>query len=444
MKTLRRSGRQFQHRSRLTRADTDALSQASVTVEDLTHDGRGVARYQGKTVFISGALPGERVNVQFTQHKSQYSEAKLLSVEVTSPDRVVPSCSHAHVCGGCQLAHLSIAAQLIFKQQQVERSFSKIGDIHLPWQAPLLGDAWHYRRRTRWLVNRQGQLCYRALGGKNAVVIKDCQQLIPRLQVLMQQLQQDLPQLGQAAIDEIELVSIGQDNLTLFVNQHWTVKLEQSWMMWCQTQGVAGLVVDQPHQRHLPRKVLLATELTYSVAGYRLSLDVDQFIQVQEKVNAQLVDTAVDWLALSKQSYVVELFAGSGNFSLALAAASGQYLGLELSETSVASARANALTAGLEGARFAQADLFDGQWLCPLGVTHALLDPPRDGALLACQQLVKQKSLQTIVYVSCHPATLARDAAILKQAGFRLVRLALAEQFSQTYHVEVISLWQRQ
>lgn len=434
----------FKHRSRLQPASQAASHQLTdLSIHDMTHDGRGVARWQGKAVFVEGALQGELVDAQVLNQKSQYVEAKLTKVIEASEARIEPECQHAAVCGGCQLAHWQYDAQIQFKTQQVEKALLKHGFDALPWQAPLLGEQWHYRRRTRWLVNRQNQLCYRAQGGKNAVIIESCPQLTIAMSEKMQALQTFLLTWAVHPVDEVELTHVGHWQLSIYTNVHWQQGMVALWQDWCDQQKIDGLMVYQQHIRQQPVCIVKPTDLFYALSEGEIRLSVDQFVQAQESVNTQLAVTAAEWLSIGPQSNVLELFSGAGNFSMLLAKQSGQFLGLEISEKSVQNAQENAVRWGLTHTKFAVADLFDADWRCPQGITHVLLDPPRDGALHACQQLVKRKSIERIVYVSCHPASFARDAAVLKSAGYQLTKVALADQFAQTYHAELISLWEK-
>ena len=436
--------RQQKHTSKLTVNPALQSHRDKLAIQDLTHDGRGVGRLLGKAVFVAGALPGEAADIQVVNQKSQYIEAKLLGIENPSPARVAPVCAHFGVCGGCQLQHISDDMQHEFKRHQLERSLQK-AEIKLPedaWQADLLGDAFHYRRRTRFALNRQGELCYRALGGKNLAIIQDCPQLSQPLSALFQKLKQDLPRLPYMGVDEVELLSIGDNVLILHINLQWRDMNSAPWQAWCTANGIAGFGL-QGHGRDGKLTMISSAHLYYALDDIRFGLTPDQFVQAHEQVNQQMVATAVDWLAAGESDSVLELFCGMGNFSLPLAQKAQTLLGLELSDQSVAAAKENAQANGLTNCTFAKVDIFADDWICPREFSHVLLDPPWDGALAAATQLAKRKSVKRIVYVSCHPATLARDLVLLQKGGFKVQKICMADQFPQSYHVESVVLLTR-
>ena len=436
--------RQQKHTSKLTANPALQSHRVSLEIQDLTHDGRGVGRLQGKAVFVAGALPGETADVQIVNQKSQYIEAKLMGIENPSTARVVPACAHFGVCGGCQLQHVSQTMQHEFKRHQLDKSLQK-AEIKLTdgvWQADLLGDSFHYRRRTRFAINRQGELCYRALGGKNLAIIQECPQLSQSLSALFQKLKQDLPRLPYIGVDEVELLSIGDNALILHLNLQWRDMNLAPWQAWCAANGITGLGL-QGHGRDGKLTMITPVQLTYSLDDIRFELTSDQFIQAHEQVNQQMVATAVDWLAAGDTDSVLELFCGMGNFSLPLAKKAHTLLGLELSDQSVAAAKENAQANGLTNCTFAKVDIFADDWICPREFSHVLLDPPWDGALAAATQLAKRKSVKRIVYVSCHPATLARDLVLLQKGGFKVQKICMADQFPQSYHVESVVLLTR-
>jgi 23S rRNA (uracil1939-C5)-methyltransferase len=436
--------RQQKHTSKLTVNPALQSHRDSLEIHDLTHDGRGVGRLLGKAVFVVGALPGETADVQVVNQKSQYIEAKLLGITNPSPARVDPVCAHFGVCGGCQLQHISDAMQHEFKRHQLERSLQK-ADIKLAdgvWQTDLLGDQFHYRRRTRFAINRQGELCYRALGGKNLAIIQDCPQLSQSLSNLFQKLKHDIPRLPYQGVDEVELLSIGDNTLILHLNLQWRDMNLAPWQAWCAANGVTGLGL-QGHGRDGQLTIVSVADLHYALGDIRFGLTPDQFVQAHEQVNQHMVATAVEWLAAGEADTVLELFCGMGNFSLPLAKHAQNLLGLELSDKSVAAAKENALANGLTNCTFAKVDIFADDWICPREFSHVLLDPPWDGALAAATQLAKRKSVKRIVYVSCHPATLARDLVLLQKGGFKVQKICMADQFPQSYHVESVVLLTR-
>lgn len=429
------------HQSKLNNNTETTAKVVRLSINDMTHDGRGVAKLDGKTVFVSGALTDEVVDAQIVHQKSQYIEAKCVAVVEPSAHRIEPACAHFSVCGGCQLQHLSVENQVAFKQNQLARSLVKAGisTDKTEWHAPLTGDAWQYRRRARWALNRQGELCFRSAGGKYLVPITLCPQLSQPLSDAFVQLRQALAKLPHQGIDEIECLAIGALSLVLHTNQQWRDHHVTHWQNWCEQVGISGLAIQTP-DRSKGLSVIMSAQLSYQLDGLTFEFSPDQFVQTHESVNEQMVRLAKDWLAAGKYDSVLELFCGMGNFSLPIAQSAGSLLGLELNEQSVITAKANALANGIENTTFAQVDLFAPDWRPPASIAHVLLDPPWDGAQVVCERVAKQKSIKRVVYVSCHPATMTRDMAVLQKAGFKLSKMALIDQFPQSYHVEAIAL----
>lgn len=350
----------------------------SLDIQDLSHDGRGVGRWQGKAVFVDGALPGEQVTACVTHSRSQWLEARLESIEMPSPQRIPPSCPTFTRCGGCQLQHLSIDDQRQYKQQQLMQTLSRQG-IHLAhWDAPLLASDWAYRRRVRFVLNPRGELALRARGGQEQVVVPVCEQLLPDLQQLQQQLQTDLSNLPCKGIREVELFCVGNTAVTLHVDALWRDPYLPAWQAWAQTRGL-GLYL-QPLQRQAPLQTVVPVTLDYALNGLTLSVTPDQFVQPHGQINDAMVQRVVDWLQPSPESQVLDLFCGMGDFSLPLARQAKAALGLENNSASLALANANARINDLPQARFAMTDLFDTQTLLPRGYDRVVLDPPRDGA----------------------------------------------------------------
>lgn len=432
---------QVRHQSKLNSHKEATTQLVRLSIHDMTHDGRGVSKLEGKTVFVTGALTDEVVDAQIVHQKSQYLEAKCVTIIEPSAHRIKPNCAHFGTCGGCQLQHLSVDSQVAFKQNQLARSLVKAGidTTKTEWHQPLTGEPWQYRRRARWALNRQGELCFRSAGGKYLIPIQACPQLSQPLAECFVHLREALVKLPHQGIDEIECLAIGSLSLVLHTNQQWREHHLAHWQKWCEQVGIDGLALQTP-ERGTGLLVVKPSQLSYQLDGLTFEFSPDQFVQTHDTVNQQMVALANAWLDVSSEDPVLELFCGMGNFSLPIAQTAGSLLGLELNEQSVTTAKANATNNGITNTTFAQVDLFAPDWRPPAGLAHVLLDPPWDGAQVACERIAKQKSMKRVVYVSCHPATMARDMAVLQKAGFKLNKMALIDQFPQSYHVEAIAL----
>jgi 23S rRNA (uracil1939-C5)-methyltransferase len=424
-------------------------------VVDLAHDGRGIARVSGKAVFIAGALPGERVRFRVTKRRRQLEEAVLLDILTASPDRVTPRCAHFGVCGGCSLQHLSPEAQLAAKQRQLLDNLERIGGVRpLRVLEPLRGPAFAYRRRARLgvkYVHKKGRVLagFRERQKPYLADIRRCEILIERFATLPEDLaalvetlsvREQVPQVEVAAGDESAalvfrvMAAPGADDLVKlgeFGARHGV-------QIFLQTGGLETI-------RPL---VEPAQSLAYAVDAGRITLEFgpSDFIQVNRQVNAAMVAAAVELLDPRAGDAVLDLFCGLGNFTLPLARRAGSVMGIEGDAALVSRARENAVRNGISTAQFAADNLFEptrfGAWA---GSSYdlVLLDPPRAGALEIMERM-PQWHPRRVVYISCHPGSLARDAGILVQnQGFRLTGAGVMDMFPHTTHVESVAVFER-
>lgn len=417
------------------------LSQVPVT--DLTAEGKGLARIDGKVIFIEGALPGEVVDVRLSKSTRQFDEGSVSRLIQTSEQRQTPFCSHYDECGGCQLQHLPITLQHQAKEQGLRHKLRKTltnGEA-IAW---LTGPEQGYRRRARLSVFvTQGQTCigFRAQSSNRIVDIEQCPVLTLSLQGCLPLLRaQIIEQQIAGKIGHIELL---EDDLgvSVIVRLSRPLASEQrdSLEQWARQQDIL-LYWQEPEQDRISQH----QEHSYPVAGQKIGFHPQDFIQVNGVINDDMVDQAMTWLAPSANDVVLDLFCGAGNFSLPLAQRSLKVYAVEGLESLIAAGRQNAVRAGLDNLEFIAADLTQpvGKWLQQAGVTKVLLDPPRAGAWEFLPSLVKLKAKQ-ILYVSCNAATLARDAEYLVDHGYQVVRVSLMDMFPHTSHVETMMLLQR-
>jgi len=423
-------------------------------IVDLTEDGRGIARLQGKAVFIAGALPGERVRFRIARRRRQSDEGFLAEILERSPDRVAPGCAHFGVCGGCSLQHLSDTAQVAAKQRHLLDTLQRIGKLSAPRVLPpLRGPSWAYRRRARLgvrYVHKKGRVLagFRERDKPYVADLRRCEVLqapwgdLPRdLAALVQtlDLREKIPQVELAAGDSAMalvfrvLESPGAEDcgkLTAFALQHGVQIFLQR----------GGLDSVSPLQPGYP-------PLTYTVDEGRVVIEFGpvDFIQVNRDVNASMVAAAMDLLAPGATDEVLDLFCGLGNFTLPVARRARRVVGVEGDAALLQRARANAARNGAGNAEFFAANLFEpakfGTW-DQQRYDLVLLDPPRAGA---CELLgrMAQWRPRRVVYISCHPGSLARDAHILvHEQGFTLVCAGVMDMFPHTSHVESIAVFE--
>lgn len=436
-----------------------AAPEVTVKIESLDHDARGVGRIDGKVVFVDDALPGETVLAQVYRKKPSYSMARTVEVQRSSWMRVTPRCRHYGVCGGCSMQHLEPVAQVAIKQRLLEDAFKHIGGLS-PQQmfAPIHGPFWDYRFRARLAVRyvaRKGSVLVGFHERKSSFVadMDSCEVLPRRVSDLLVPLRRLIESMSiTERLPQIE-VAVGNDVVALVLRHLEPLTPEDRALLgefsrthdvqwWLQSKGpdtVQLLDADD------------ARELSYSLPEYgvRMPFKPTDFTQVNHQINQVLVSRAIALLAPKPQDRVLDLFCGLGNFTLPLARCSREVIGIEGAQTLVERALHNAKTNGVENASFEVRNLFEMtlEDLVALGrFDRILIDPPREGAMAVCEALAALKPEdrpERIVYVSCNPATLARDAALLHhQGGYSLRGAGVVNMFPHTGHVESIAIFE--
>lgn len=443
-------------RRRRVRRYPDGLFNVEIT--SLNHNGQGVGRLDNRVVFIDNALPGEQVEFQYTLRQKHHDEGVATQILNPSKDRVLPRCEFYAHCGGCRLQHLAPEAQIQFKQQQLANDYEHIGLLNLDktqWVPPLHATSWHYRTKARLGVKRVAKKNKVLVGfrEKNSPFITDmtyCDVLDQRVAELIAPLQtliaalsihDQIPQIELAAADQVCLIfrilapltEPDQQQLMHFARQH-------NILLKAQPKGPASIYNLWPREQPL---------LHYPVSELNIEFAVNDFTQVNQEINQQMVKQAIDWLALDAQDKVLDLFCGLGNFTLPVARQAGQVTGVEGDQALVDKAVANARLNQITNVEFVVDDLFttttQTQWYKDFkqaGWNKVLLDPPRSGAKEIIP-LIARHQPERIVYVSCNPATLARDAGLLVNAGYKLHQTGVMDMFPHTAHVESMALFIR-
>ena len=426
-------------------------STLTLDITGFDYEARGVARHDGKTHFVSGALPGERVTARVLESKKRYAIAEAIDILIPAPERVPPACPHYAACGGCALQHASDAAQRRLKETVWLEQLARIGGVRPQTVLPAVSGAdWHYRPRTR-LAWDGVNLGYRARAGNRVVPITHCLTLAPALAARLPDIRTLCATLARTtAILGVDL-SAGDDVNVLRIRLRDavdTLPAQEAVARW--NDGAA-----QPWQirlQHGADTVAIppgAPPLAYRLPDYGLTFPYapDDFTQNNAALNRRLVPLALAALAAPAGARVIDFFCGLGNFSLPLARSGAEVLGIEGVDEMVACATANAAAHGLaDRCRFTRADLFavTAKQLRRWGrADYWLLDPPRAGAQALCTALDAQHGPARIAYVSCNPGTLARDAAILSGKGYRIASGRLLHMFAQTAHVESLLLFTR-
>jgi 23S rRNA (uracil1939-C5)-methyltransferase len=425
-----------------------------VIIESLDREGRGVGHVEGKAVFIDGALPGEIVEFTVTKERPSYTLGTVRAIVAESSARTTPRCPYFGVCGGCSLQHMEFRAQVASKQRVLEDTLKHIGSVQPETLlAPIYGPQWRYRHRARlsarFVPKKGGALVgFHERGSSYVADMRSCEVLPAHVSALLSPLRELIQSLSIARrLPQIE-VAVG-DRVTVLVLRildPLTGNDERSLREFADLQGVqvwlqpAGPESAQPfHPRSMPA-------LAYALPEFGLSMEFSptDFTQVNHGVNEMLVRRALQLLEPSAGDTIGDFFCGLGNFTLPIARQGARVIGYEGSSVLIARARANAERHGLR-ADFAKANLFEAAELPQLErFDKLLIDPPRDGAAELMKALGERGAPRRVVYVSCDPATLARDAAILVHTkGFRMRAAGIANMFPHTSHVESIALFER-
>lgn len=432
----------------------DNMRLAEMTIDRMGHDGRGISSWNSKTLFVDGALTGEKVTARLLQNHSRYAEARVDQIIEASPDRIAAACQYYAKCGGCQLQHASAATQLVIKQaavfEQVERWASAKPKKILE---PILSSDYGYRRSARLAIDERGEtflLGFREANTHQLVNIDECVVLVPSLNQLIKPLQILFANLQtKNAISHVDLLAADKTLIVLRQMQLLSEQDYQSLKVFAKNHDCE--ICLQPNKS--PELVNLQQQaidprLFYSLEKYQLTIGFHplDFIQVNADVNEKMVHQALSLLDLKPDETVLDLFCGIGNFTLPIATQAKRVIGIEGQESMVLRGRENAKRLGIENVEFFAADLEKMglprlRQLCGQ-LDAVLLDPPRDGAKQSVA-LIAQLSPRRVVYVSCNPATLARDAKELLAAGYQLSALGIIDMFPQTAHVESMALFVR-
>ncbi len=427
-------------------------------IESLDYEGRGVGHIGGKVVFIEGALPGETVTFQTARSKTSYDVGSLVDILSPSPQRTRPRCPHFGVCGGCVMQHLEIGAQVAAKQRMLEDNLWHIAKVKPETMlSPIVGPAWGYRHkarlRARFVPIKGGVLVgFNEKASSYVAVMGQCEILPPHISALIHPLQELLAGLSiRDRIPQIE-VAVGEQVSVLVLRILDPLAPEDGPPIreFADRHGVQVWLQAKGPETAAPFHPLDAPPLGYSLPEYGLVYPFmpTEFTQVNPSINRVLVRRAMELLDPRPGERIADFFCGLGNFTLPIARLGASVLGMEGSAALVRRAQEGAERNGLAHATgFRQADLFemsaDGL-AAPGRFDKWLVDPPRDGAVALIKAITDATAPRRIVYVSCNPATLARDAGVLVQVkGYAMKAAGVVNMFPHTAHVESIALFEK-
>lgn len=432
------------------------IEPVSMRIERISHEGRGIAHHDGRTAFVQGALPGEQAEVKIRRRRRRQDEGEAVSISAPANDRVSPPCPHFGICGGCSLQHMDSAAQVRHKQASVADLLTHVGGVSPDrWLPALTGPTQGYRRRARLgvkYVPRKGDRVLVGFRERFSPFVADMDschvldarigQLLPALAELIRGLSipDRIAQIEVAAGDQSvglvfrnlrELSGNDREALIAFGQTHQILMFEQP--------GNESTVAPLGHSQ-------IRVDYALAEMGLTFAFSPTDFTQVNAAINRQMVPQALELLALEPAHRVLDLFCGLGNFTLPIAQQAAVAIGVEGAESLVERGRENAMRNGIENAQFYAADLTqiepDAEWLGG-HIDRVLLDPPRSGALEVLPAIAKLAPAR-IVYVSCGPATLARDAGeLVHQHGYRLECAGVMDMFPHTAHAEAMALFTR-
>lgn len=426
------------------------------TIETLSHDGRGIAREEGKTRFVDGALPGERVMAKMISTRSKFDELRAEEVLEASPERATPPCEYADLCGGCSLQHMAPDAQIRFKENTLREHFAHFGGIEPEqWIEPMRSPPLGYRRKARLgvrFVSKRDSVLVGFREKRNSFLadIDRCVVLDPRIGERIDDLRKLIYQMEAFQhIAQVE-VACGDDVAAMIFRN--MIPLSDG-------DRAALVAFGQAHDLHIylqPKgpdtvhRIWPETgeeRLSYQLPEFDLTMKFHpmDFTQVNADINQRMVHRAIDWLDVQPGDRVLDLFCGLGNFTLPLARKAGQVVGVEGDDAMVVRGRENAELNRLSNVTFHGANLhgdFTRESWASEGFDRILIDPPRSGAQEICEHLTAFGA-KRIVYVSCNPATLARDAGVIVSKGYRLVQAGVMDMFPHTTHVESIALFEK-
>ena len=425
-----------------------------IEIEALSHEGRGISHIDNKVIFTRGALPGEKVIASRTLSRAKYEEADVVEVIEPSLDRIDAKCSVYGICGGCSFQHLSSLNQISAKHDWLQSAFMGQSKVQpKEWLEPIQVESWGYRRKARlgvrYVAKKEKVLVgFRERKSSFVTVMSRCEVLHPSLGDNLEILSECIEALSiKDHVPQIEVAIAEKDTILILrhlqpLNENdekvlidYAKKLSITWYL-----QSGGLDTIKPLKNPV--------QLTYSIPKHNIEMSFlpNDFTQVNFELNKKMIDLALDLLDLNENDDVIDLFCGLGNFTLPISRYANKVVGIEGDQGLVERAKANAEENNITNALFYKADLFEDvsgfEWFRGKNYNKALIDPSRTGAI-EIVELLPKLNIERLVYVSCNPATLARDTAKLISLGFSLESAGVMDMFPQTAHVESIALFVR-
>lgn len=429
---------------------TTSRRQLTVIADSLDAAGQGIARLDGKTIFVADLLPGEEAQIELIQDKRSFAKAKVVKRLSTSPQRVQPLCRYFNQCGGCQQQHIDIELQRASKAEALQYLMMRETGIDKSATPVISGDPYGYRRRARLGLqyqpkNQRVVMGFRQTQTNTLVDIKSCPVLVPELDILLKPLSECLNQLSiKQKLGHVELIHA--DNSNIIMIRHLAPFSQTDRQKLHDFESEHGVSIWLAGNDNILDALMANSPMPeYQVAGEVLKFNPLNFIQVNGQINQLMVAQALAWLDLTDEDRVLDLFCGMGNFTLPIARLAKSVVGVEGVENLVEQARNNAQLNTISNATFynenLEAEIHSQPWAAQ-GFNKVLLDPARAGAAGVMEHLIKLMP-EKIAYVSCNPTTLARDSKVLLDAGYQLLHLRMLDMFPHTSHLESMALFIR-
>ncbi|MBT8433756.1 MAG: 23S rRNA (uracil(1939)-C(5))-methyltransferase RlmD [Gammaproteobacteria bacterium] len=425
-----------------------------VTIDAMSHEGRGIAHVSGKTVFVFGALAGESVRIQVLKSNRNFDQAATLEVIEASPERISPRCEAFRVCGGCSLQHLANDDQVELKQQALLEMMTHAGVEYDEVLPALRAGEWGYRKKARLgvkYVKNKGRVLV-GFRERNTPFIADmhrCEVLLPEVGYKLDQLSEMIGELeARASIPQIEVAADADHIQLVFRHLQPLSEHDRNRLIEFGRQHNFHIQLQPGGPETIRNLVPEVQGLSLDPVGngqIRIAFNALDFVQVNSEINHKMVAQALRLLDLQPADKVLDLFCGLGNFTLPMAQRCKQVSGVEVDTAMLTRARESAIANNIDNTDYHSADLFrpdaDFVWMRQ-HYDKVLLDPPRSGALEMVQQIGRFNAIR-IVYVSCQPSSLVRDAAIICAQGYRMTHLGIMDMFPQTAHVESMAVFER-
>ena len=405
-----------------------------IKLEGIAHGGEAFGRYEGKIVFVAYAIPGERVRAEVVREKKNWARASLLEVITPSPYRVEPRCPHfgQGKCGGCQWQHIAYQKQVELKREIVEEQLRRIGHLENPLVRPVaqVGGPWHYRNNARFAVGKHGRLGFKKAQSHEIVPIEECSILHPAVNELYRGFELSWSPL--VAVRIRHGVNTGEDMLVLETRgkEQPEISVDVPVSIVLRAGGDFVPLIGLPY-------------IHEEVAGIRYRVSAGSFFQSNTAGAEKLVELVDAYLEPKPGQAVLDGYAGVGLFSLQLSRNVGQVVAIEENPWATEDLARTAEDLGVDNL-----SLFEG----PMGevvealdqrIDAAVVDPPRTGMEKNVPADLVRLGVRKLVYVSCDPATMARDSDNLRSAGFDLIEVQPVDMFPHTFHIESVSLWIR-